>query len=88
MLCRVLNMPLYALTGIISFSDCKREYRNLKNLVTKGIFHNVCYQYCQCMTIASNFVPIGNLHEVFHELFHDGGPYHVETSPLICRANQ
>ena len=21
-------------------------------------------------------------------LFHDGGPYHIETSPLICRANQ
>ena len=19
---------------------------------------------------------------------HDGGPYHVETSPMICRANQ
>ena len=22
------------------------------------------------------------------ELFHDGGPYHIETSPLIFRANQ
>ena len=22
------------------------------------------------------------------ELFHDGGPYHIETSPLICRVNQ
>ena len=22
------------------------------------------------------------------ELFHDGGRYHVETSPLICPANQ
>ena len=22
------------------------------------------------------------------ELFHDGGSYHIETSPLICRANQ
>ena len=21
-------------------------------------------------------------------LSHDGGPYHLETSPLICRANQ
>ena len=21
-------------------------------------------------------------------LFHDGGPYHIETSPLICSANQ
>ena len=23
-----------------------------------------------------------------HQLFQDGGPSHVETSPLICRANQ
>ena len=22
------------------------------------------------------------------QLFHDGGPYHIETSPLICSANQ
>ena len=22
------------------------------------------------------------------ELFHDGGRYHIETSPLICGANQ
>ena len=26
--------------------------------------------------------------EVCFELFHDGGRYHIETSPLICRANQ
>ena len=24
----------------------------------------------------------------FLELFHDGGRYHIENSPLICRANQ
>ena len=23
-----------------------------------------------------------------YELFHNGGPYHIETSTLICRANQ
>ena len=23
-----------------------------------------------------------------NELFHDGSRYHIETSPLICRANQ
>ena len=23
-----------------------------------------------------------------HWLFHDGGLYHIENSPLICRANQ
>ena len=23
-----------------------------------------------------------------YHLFHDGGPYHINTSPLICRANQ
>ena len=22
------------------------------------------------------------------QLFHDGGPYHIETSPLVCSANQ
>ena len=25
---------------------------------------------------------------MWHQLFHDGGRYHIETSPLICRANQ
>ena len=25
---------------------------------------------------------------IVNQLFHDGGPYHIETSPLICRANQ
>ena len=24
----------------------------------------------------------------WHHLFHDGGPYHIENSPFICRANQ
>ena len=24
----------------------------------------------------------------WYQLFHDRGPYHIETSPLICRANQ
>ena len=28
-----------------------------------------------------------NLIQYIH-LFHDGGPYHIETSRLICRANQ
>ena len=28
------------------------------------------------------------IHNVKAELFHDGGPYHIETSPLICFANQ
>ena len=25
---------------------------------------------------------------MIHKVFHDGGPYHVEASLLICRANQ
>ena len=25
---------------------------------------------------------------IYIELFHHGSPYHIETSPLICRANQ
>ena len=29
-------------------------------------------------------------HAIKHmaSLFHDGGPYHIETNPLICSANQ
>ena len=27
-------------------------------------------------------------HKFLSQLFHDGGPYHTETSLLICRANQ
>ena len=26
--------------------------------------------------------------QVFAELFHDGGPYHIKTNPLFCSANQ
>ena len=32
-----------------------------------------------------------NIHHIIvkdHELFHDGGRYHIETSPLICGADQ
>ena len=25
---------------------------------------------------------------ISHQLFLDGGPYHIKTSPLICRVNQ
>ena len=25
---------------------------------------------------------------ITYKLFHDGSPYYIETSPLICRANQ
>ena len=28
------------------------------------------------------------LRGIMHQIFHDGGPYHIETSPLVCRANQ
>ena len=31
---------------------------------------------------------IQNLGYFGHQLFHDGGSYHIETSPLICSANQ
>ena len=29
-----------------------------------------------------------NLETIPNQLFHDGGPYHIETSPLTCGANQ
>ena len=28
------------------------------------------------------------LDQNMHQLFHAGGPYHIEISPLICRINQ
>ena len=33
------------------------------------------------VTIRSSFV-------LYNKLFHDGGRYHIETSPLICSENQ
>ena len=29
-----------------------------------------------------------DVHKKIDQLFHDEGPYHIETSPLICIANQ
>ena len=26
--------------------------------------------------------------KIYYQLFHDEGPYHIETSPLSCRVNQ
>ena len=31
---------------------------------------------------------MGLIHSHAIKFFHDGGPYHIETSPLICSANQ
>ena len=33
-------------------------------------------------------VNVETYEELFSEVFHDGGSYHVETSSLICRPNQ
>ena len=35
----------------------------------------------------SGGIEIGQWHEM-GQLFHDRGPYHRETSPLVCRTNQ
>ena len=41
------------------------------------------------MSFLSTF-SLGNapLLAVMHYLFHDGGPYYIKTSSLICKANQ
>ena len=43
----------------------------------------------QCLLVQINWLVFmtGRLH-LFDLLFHDGGRYHIETSPLICPANQ
>ena len=28
------------------------------------------------------------MNQSYYQLFHDGGLYHMETSPLICKENQ
>ena len=39
--------------------------------------------------VFDSYQPIScNWYHEMGELFHDGGRYHIETSPLICRANQ
>ena len=35
-----------------------------------------------------NLIRSNAYHFKENQLFHDGGPYHIETSLLICRANQ
>ena len=48
-------------------------FRHFSILCTKG-FASVTYKYYYfCVTV---------------QLFHEGGPYHIDTSPLICRPSQ
>ena len=40
------------------------------------------------LTLEKNKAAIQRIYKQPIELFHDGGRYHIETSPLICSANQ
>ena len=58
----------------------------------KSLIHNVTK--CSRHTLenlaknAAKFLKcIRPLWGIMHQLVHDGGPYHIETSPLVCRAN-
>ena len=43
---------------------------------------------CDILKKTSNFFDALPLLLVSAYLFHDGGPYHIATSPLICGVNQ
>ena len=47
-------------------------------LISKSSF-SICFQLVSAHCVIQLFSS---------QLFHDGGRYHIETSPLICRANQ
>ena len=49
---------------------------NFSKILVVGLFQGINKRINK-----SNFIKILSL-------FYDGGPYHIETSPLICTANQ
>ena len=46
------------------------------------------HAYAQQMFTFCVTVEVSILTNTIRKLFHDGGPYHIETSPLTCSANQ
>ena len=60
------------------YSTCRvpfpRPSLNLRLKYGFGSLFYVCEEYTSTFSIFDHF--------------YDGGPYHIETSPLICRANQ
>ena len=55
--------------------------------ITKvGLRHDYMKLYCHQNNIYINSVQFKK--KPFIQLFRDGGPYHIETSPLVCKANQ
>ena len=70
------SIPLFTLCVItLKEKNPKQEY--LQAIFKfQPLWHK---QQCKILKIQSNFLA---------ELFHDGVPYHIETSPLIYRAKQ
>ena len=66
-----------------SISQCDQVF--LTNFVsfTDKILHGKLHCWCHR---SSYWLQIEFFN--FFKIFHYGGPYHIETSPLICRANQ
>ena len=44
-------------------------------------------RWCQVQEVKKSLC-IMFYYQMSNQLFYHGGPYHIETSPLICRANQ
>ena len=42
----------------------------------------------KCVLTRNIFPLVATFYIITIQLFHDGGPYHTETSLLICSANQ
>ena len=58
---------------------CKNDYTDLKLVLQHSPSFYELVQYLDAL-----------LHVKIEQkyILHDGGPYHIETSPLLCRANQ
>ena len=74
-ICFIFENPL-----IFFYIPCKSLQIVKKVQIVKCIRNLINHRYL----LFENFFFLSS---EFSELFHDGGPYHIETSPLICRAN-
>ena len=64
---------------------CEKIYVEEYLQITASIFQK-CFMLIE--SVATVSVLSHMLINLFLLLFHDGGPYHIETSPLIFRASQ
>ena len=67
----------------VFFDDNLYQYLVVITPVTKNILYSF---YGNALGISLMITNSKNHRKL--QLFHDGSPYHIETSPLICAANQ